>query len=534
MSNQGAAATPFANASIYVGDLNPEVTESMLYAKFSQCGSVASIRVCRDTVNRRSLGYAYVNFSQHTEAQNAIEKLNFTDINGRACRVMWSQRDPTLRKNGAGNIFIKNLHKDIGHKALHEIFNQFGNILSCKVAMDEEGNSRGFGFVHFDADKDAKSAIEQLNGVLINDCEVFVGPFRSKKDRPAQEMTFTNVFIKNFGTKITEEEFVALFGEHKPESYFFAKDEEGKPKGFGFAAFKTCEIAKEIVDMLHDKKEVDGEKLYAGRAMKKNERQSFLREKAILRRQQISQTSAKSNLYIKNLPENFSDEKLTEMFAPFGKILSAKVMVDNVGKPRGFGFVNMSTVEEAQAARQELMTRPVEGKPLYIAAAQRKEERRLFLEGQRATMSGYPSNQFMGFNQQGGYPQRMVMQQGNRRQWSGVPHQQHQQRFMGQNPHQQQRGGRHPPQQRPMPNDAVPAVQDSSIADLAPEDRKQYLGERLYAKIEKLNEQNAPRITGMLLDLEHSDLLVLLENDAELKVKVDEATRLIAEDKEQN
>ena len=83
-------------------------------------------------------------------------------------------------------------------------------------------------------------------------------------------------------------------------------------------------------------------------------------------------------------------------------------------------------------------------------------------------------------------------------------------------------------------SDAVPAVQDSSIADLAPEDRKQYLGERLYAKIEKLNEQNAPRITGMLLDLEHSDLLVLLENDAELKVKVDEATRLIAEDKEQN
>ena len=79
--------------------------------------------------------------------------------------------------------------------------------------------------------------------------------------------------------------------------------------------------------MLHDKKEVDGEKLYAGRAMKKNERQSFLREKAILRRQQISQTSAKSNLYIKNLPENFSDEKLTEMFAPFGKILSAKVGV---------------------------------------------------------------------------------------------------------------------------------------------------------------------------------------------------------------
>lgn len=107
---------PGNSASLYVGELDPSVTEAMLFEIFNMVGPVASIRVCRDAVTRRSLGYAYVNYLNAADGERALEHLNYSLIKNRPCRIMWSQRDPALRKTGQGNIFIKNLDDKIDNK----------------------------------------------------------------------------------------------------------------------------------------------------------------------------------------------------------------------------------------------------------------------------------------------------------------------------------------------------------------------------------------------------------------------------------
>ena len=79
-------------------------------------------------------------------------------------------------------------------------------------------------------------------------------------------------------------------------------------------------------------------------------------------------------LYVGNLSWGVSDTQLKEIFTPYGTVVSAQVISDrDTGRSKGFGFVEMSTDEEAQAAIAGMHGQVVEGRPLTVNEARPKE-----------------------------------------------------------------------------------------------------------------------------------------------------------------
>ena len=83
-----------------------------------------------------------------------------------------------------------------------------------------------------------------------------------------------------------------------------------------------------------------------------------------------------NKLYVGNLAYSVRDESLQEAFAPFGTVISAKVMMDReTGRSKGFGFVEMSTDDEAQAAINGMNGQALDGRAIVVNVARPREDR---------------------------------------------------------------------------------------------------------------------------------------------------------------
>jgi len=77
-----------------------------------------------------------------------------------------------------------------------------------------------------------------------------------------------------------------------------------------------------------------------------------------------------TKLYVGNLPWNFSNNQLLDIFKPHGNVISAKVVTDKAsGKSRGFGFVEMENDNDANSAIKALNGSELSGRKLVVAAA---------------------------------------------------------------------------------------------------------------------------------------------------------------------
>jgi len=275
------------------------------------------------------------------------------------------------------------------------------------------------------------------------------------------------------------------------------------------------------------------------------------------------------NLYIKQLSDIIDDDRLRQEFSEFGHITSAVVMRDKAGKSKGFGFVCYSSSEEATKAIKDMNGRMLDGKPLYVALAQRFEERKRLFEPRllRGMPKGpqpmYPvpmgppriygqmihpgwANQPMAVPNRMGGPHYALMPASAAANRNGGGNSRRGGRGRGAN--QQGNGQRgqnfkyaeNVRNQRQQPQQAAPAV--PAAADTTPEEdfvrelaalpeakRKHVIGDRLYPLVHNFQPDQAPKITGMLLEMENTEIIELLGSSDALEKKIQEALHVLKE-----
>uniref|UniRef100_A0A3Q2HY88 Polyadenylate-binding protein n=1 Tax=Equus caballus TaxID=9796 RepID=A0A3Q2HY88_HORSE len=218
---------------------------------------------------------------------------------------------------------------------LYEKFSTIGPILSIRFCLDPPSRcSLGYEYVNFSLQADTE---------------------RSQRDPSLRESGVSNIFVKNLAKSI---DTFSVFGNILSRKV--VTNENGS-RGFGFVHFEKSEAATRAVAKMSGIL-LKGSRVFVGQFKPRKERETELRVKA----------NMFTNVYIKNFGDDIDDKCLKEVFGEFSSVLSVRVMTDESGKSKGFGFVSF---EDAQKAIEGMNGKVLNGNRVYVGKAQNKVER---------------------------------------------------------------------------------------------------------------------------------------------------------------
>merc|ERR1711871_223129 len=163
------------DANLFINNLNEAVTSRQLNDAFSQYGNVVSCKVLTaPDASATPLGRGFVQFSDVMSAKAAIEGLHGTELFGQTISVKVfvkggrkgnasENADDSHGTEQQRNLFVKNLPRSFSKQQLRDLFKAYGSITSTVVMLNEDGTSKGFGFVEFESQEIAAAAMTALD-----------------------------------------------------------------------------------------------------------------------------------------------------------------------------------------------------------------------------------------------------------------------------------------------------------------------------------------------------------------------------------
>mmetsp|Transcript_45480 Transcript_45480/g.67018 ORF Transcript_45480/g.67018 Transcript_45480/m.67018 type:complete len:232 (+) Transcript_45480:157-852(+) len=193
------AESEVEEVKIYVGNLDYSTSEARVREEFQAFGEITDVFLPLDRFKKRPRGFGLVTFSTRRAAEEAIAKMDQTQLDGRTIRVNESRPRgegplrgaPEGASGGGGGfnsggdnkdvkLYVGNMSYDTTEETVRATFQPFGDISDCFLPMDRDrGRPRGFAFVTMAA-ADAAKAIEAVNGMEVDGRPLKVNPAQAK------------------------------------------------------------------------------------------------------------------------------------------------------------------------------------------------------------------------------------------------------------------------------------------------------------------------------------------------------------------
>ena len=208
--------------NLLVKNLPKEVSAHQFFKSLRAFGD---IRSCKLVVNYKSESkcYGYVNYYATESAEKAKAELGEKGINGKTIIIVNLQRGLTSAKL-KNNIYVKNIPKEtFSDEQLKQIFVKYGEIISAVVVREQNGDSKGFGFVCFKEALMAEKAYKELNNKkhfvdMPNLPNLYVN-FAMKKDERKEHLIKTRI------EQLKLDQMMTIFAKIKDEYAVTSKEE---------------------------------------------------------------------------------------------------------------------------------------------------------------------------------------------------------------------------------------------------------------------------------------------------------------------
>ena len=179
------------SSNVVIWKLDDEVDNSDLYEQFSKVGDVVCCKVSMtmnknsdNSVSCKSNHYGFARFATEEEAESAIEKMNGLKINDNEIVVERYDTNKDQRKSNAfNNLYVKEFPLSWSDDDLKSHFEKHGPLGSVSIMWDDNGTSKGFGFVCYEKPEDATKALENEHGKVVDDKTLYVSKAEKKAHR---------------------------------------------------------------------------------------------------------------------------------------------------------------------------------------------------------------------------------------------------------------------------------------------------------------------------------------------------------------